>query len=139
MRFGYYSDKLVETDFLDEFAQKLSDDKFQGTKCRACSKIHFPPRKACQCLSTEMEWVDLPREATLEGYSFIGEMGMPPEALQNRVPYFIAVGKLEGEGMPAFTAHMTGVVRPKIGMKLKVVPNQELDGGERIVYKFVKA
>ncbi|MHA2496225.1 MAG: Zn-ribbon domain-containing OB-fold protein [Candidatus Hodarchaeales archaeon] len=139
MRFGYASDKLVETPFIDEFAQKLTEDKFQGTKCQDCGKIHFPPRKACQCLSTNMEWLDLPREATLEGFSFIGEMGMPPEALQNRVPYFIAVGKLKGEGMPAFAAHMTGVVRPKIGMDLKVIPNQELDGGDRVVFKFVKA
>ena len=137
MKFGYASDKKVETEFLDEFIQKLADDKFQGTKCRDCSKTYFPPRKACQCLSTNMEWVDLPREATLEGYSFIGEMGMPPEALENRVPYFIAVGKLDGTDV-TFTAHMTGVVRPKIGMKLKVVPNQKLDDGERIVYKFVK-
>jgi uncharacterized OB-fold protein len=139
MRFGYASDKKVETPFLDDLVEKLSQDKFQGTKCKSCSKIYFPPRKACQCLSTDMEWVDLPREATLEAYSFIGEMGMPPEALQNRVPYFIAVGKLKGEGMPTFTAHMTGVVRPKIGMDLKVVPNQDLDGGERVVFKFVKA
>ncbi len=139
MKFGYASDKKVETQFLNDFSQKLKDDKFQGTKCKKCEKIHFPPRRACQCLSDEMEWVDLPRDATLEGFSFIGEMGMPPEALQNRVPYFIAVGKLDGEGMPTFTAHMTGVVRPKVGMKLKVVPNQDLDGGERIVFKFVKA
>jgi len=43
------------------FYDNLREGRFTTTRCRECGKRSFPPRVICpECLSENMEWVDLP-------------------------------------------------------------------------------
>ncbi|HHU76759.1 MAG TPA: hypothetical protein GXZ24_07720 [Firmicutes bacterium] len=48
------------------FYDNLKEGRFTTTKCKDCGTRSFPPRVLCpECLSEEMEWVDLPMEGTV--------------------------------------------------------------------------
>ncbi|MFX0211842.1 MAG: Zn-ribbon domain-containing OB-fold protein [Candidatus Hodarchaeota archaeon] len=136
-RFGYIFDKLVQPAVPEEFIKGLEDNKLLYTQCKKCNAKYLPPRQFCQCGATEMDWNPAPLEgATLYTFCFYGEMGMPPEAMQKRLPYMVGVAELsDGQRI---LGHLAGIRKPKIGMPLKIVPNQDLDDGEGIVFKFVK-
>lgn len=43
------------------FYEFLKEGRFTTTRCRDCGKKAFPPRVICpECLSENLEWVDLP-------------------------------------------------------------------------------
>lgn len=43
------------------FYENLKQKRFTTTRCRSCGWRAFPPRVICpECLSEELEWVDLP-------------------------------------------------------------------------------
>ncbi len=49
-----------------KFYDNLKEGRFTTTKCTDCGARSFPPRIICpECLSENMEWVDLPSEGTV--------------------------------------------------------------------------
>jgi len=49
-----------------KFYNYLKEGRFTTTKCADCGVRSFPPRVICpECLSENMEWVDLPTEGTV--------------------------------------------------------------------------
>ena len=49
-----------------KFYENLKEGRFTTTKCKDCGVRSFPPRVICpECLSENMEWVDLPKEGTV--------------------------------------------------------------------------
>ncbi len=52
------------------FYQYLREGRFTTTKCQDCGKEAFPPRVICpECLSENLEWVDLPTRGTIKVFT----------------------------------------------------------------------
>ena len=52
------------------FWDGLEMGEVYATKCRKCAKLYYPPQGDCaQCLSSDVEWVKLDKEATLETFT----------------------------------------------------------------------
>lgn len=50
-----------------KFYNHLREGRFTTTKCKDCGARSFPPRVICpECLSENLEWVDLPTEGTVK-------------------------------------------------------------------------
>lgn len=56
-----YPQQSKEFNRIHPFYENLGQKRFTTTRCRSCGWRSFPPRVICpECLSTELEWVDLP-------------------------------------------------------------------------------
>jgi len=56
-----YPQETKEFNRLYQFYEFLKQGRFTTTKCKDCGHEAFPPRVVCpQCLSENLEWVDLP-------------------------------------------------------------------------------
>ncbi len=118
-----------------KFWEGLKQGKLFTTICRNCGGVNFPPSGDCvKCLSTDVDWVELTGEATLETFT---EIVIPPVSFAKYGQYLVAIGSLK-EGVRVL-AWLTGVKREdvKFGMKLKLKANVTPDG--RAAYEFVPA
>jgi uncharacterized OB-fold protein len=62
---------------LHEFYAFLAVERLTTTRCRGCGRIDWPPRGFCPaCTSDAYEWVDLPHEGRLHGFT-VQETGVP--------------------------------------------------------------
>lgn len=71
---------LESPDFnkLHEFYAYLAIERLTTTRCRGCGRIDWPPRGFCPaCTSDAYEWVDLPRQGRVHGFT-VQETGVPP-------------------------------------------------------------
>lgn len=65
-RYLLYGDSATKIYF-----DKMKDGKWETNKCLSCDRIFFPPRKSCPtCLSTELEWLPLPKSGTLQAFTW---------------------------------------------------------------------
>ncbi|MHC1566308.1 MAG: Zn-ribbon domain-containing OB-fold protein [Candidatus Syntropharchaeia archaeon] len=117
-----------------EFVELLEEGKICASKCKNCEKLYFPPRMDCfNCLSSEMEWVELSGRCKLITYT---TATFSPTGFEDALPYTQALAEFE-EGPKVF-AWMSKDIKEeeiKIGMNLKLVP-VKIDG--KISYEFVK-
>ncbi|MCS7095645.1 MAG: Zn-ribbon domain-containing OB-fold protein [Nitrososphaerota archaeon] len=115
------------------FWDALKKGKILATKCGKCSVLYFPPVADCpKCLDSNVEWVELSGEATVETFTYVA---LRPSTFQQKQPYIVAVGKLK-EGVKAL-AWLTGISpeKAKIGMKVRLVAR--VDAGDMPYYEFV--
>ena len=124
-----------------KFWEALKEGKVITTKCKKCGKVFFPPQMDCpQCMSSDMEWVELSDEAVLEAFSIVV---VRPASFEKYNPYILAIGRLVREDVKISTWLLDvdpmeaakGKVR--VGMKLKLVV-REVEPG-RPLYYFVPA
>jgi hypothetical protein len=116
-----------------KFWEGLKQGKVYATKCENCEKLYFPPSADCpECLSNQLEWVELSNEAEVETFTHI--VVRPTTFLQNK-PYTVAIGKLK-EGVRVL-AWLNGLKLSeiKIGMKVKLVARVTPEGNP--IYEFV--
>ena len=84
--------KLPDTT-LDRFYQLLEEGKLMASRCKSCGKKAFPPRPVCpECYSTDLEWVELPKQGRIVTYTIIH---VAPPMLQKLAPYAVAVVRLD--------------------------------------------
>ncbi|MCS7146394.1 MAG: Zn-ribbon domain-containing OB-fold protein [Nitrososphaerota archaeon] len=115
------------------FWDGLRQGKILTTKCRKCGKLYFPPVADCgECLSSDVDWVELSGEGKLVAYT---QIAVKPLSFQNEQPYIVAIAELK-EGVKAL-AWLTGVEPKdvKIGMRLKIVPKTFPDGRVAFVFE----
>ncbi|MCS7139903.1 MAG: Zn-ribbon domain-containing OB-fold protein [Candidatus Nezhaarchaeota archaeon] len=116
------------------FWEGLKQGKVMATKCKKCGKIYFPPAADCgECLSSDMEWIELSGEATIETFTHVV---IRPLTFQHERPYTVAIGTLK-DGVRVL-AWLTGF-RPseiKVGMKAKLTATTTPDGTP--IYVFTK-
>ncbi len=115
-----------------EFYDALRSGRFVSTKCAKCGIVIFPPQSDCpNCMSKEFEWVELPRDATLDTYTYVQ---ITPASFIDSDPYIIAIGELTGG--PKVLAWLEGVpienVKP--GMKLRVETRVAKEGNPYYVF-----
>lgn len=62
---------------IQPFFDNLKAGRFTTTKCKNCGKISYPPGVICpNCISDDLEWIDLPTEATVIE-AVVEEIGIP--------------------------------------------------------------
>jgi hypothetical protein len=62
---------------LYKFYDNLRDGRLTTTLCRSCGHKPWPPRTVCpECLSDDLEWVDLPTRGRIYTWS-LQEHGLP--------------------------------------------------------------
>lgn len=132
-KFGTIS--FTSTTKVNDFIDRLEQGKISGTKCKTCGKVYFPPRADCQnCLGKDMEWFDVTGKGKLLTYS---KLEYAPVGFENDLPYSIAV--LDFGDYKVFGRLASDIPEDeiKVGMELKVAPN-ELPNGQ-LNYVFQKA
>jgi hypothetical protein len=115
------------------FWEGLKQGKVLATKCTQCGKLYFPPNADCpDCPDSNLEWVELSREAEIETYTHIV---VRPTSFQQNKPYTVAIGKLK-EGVRVL-AWLTGfkLSEIKVGMKVKLATSVTAEGNP--TYEFV--
>ena len=117
-----------------QFWESLKQGKVLATKCKKCGKLYFPPVADCsECLTSNMEWVELSNEATIETFTHVV---VRPTTFQPEKPYTVAIGRLK-EGVRVL-AWLTGfkLSEIKVGMKAKLVAKITLEGNP--TYEFTR-
>ncbi len=73
----------------NDFIGYLENGTVNGTRCKVCGLVFFPPRSDCyQCLSDKMEWFEVSGMGTLVTYS---KLEYAPIGFQDDVPYCLAL------------------------------------------------
>jgi hypothetical protein len=117
---------------VSEFFKNLKEGRLTATRCRRCDKLLWPPRIVCpNCLSNELEWVDLGTEGELYAFTEM-RLGAPLGFVQD-VPFCIGIVKIGGLLISARIDNAK-YEQLKIGdkLRLKIV---ELEDG-RVFYRF---
>jgi uncharacterized OB-fold protein len=116
-----------------KFWEGLKEGKVYATKCTKCGRIYFPPAADCpDCMQSNMEWVELSKEAEIETYTHVV---IRPTTFSQYKPYTVAIGKLT-EGVKVL-AWLTGfkLSQIKVGMKVKLTAKVSQEG--EATYEFV--
>lgn len=120
---------------INDFVDYLEQGKVEGTKCKTCGLVFFPPRADCyQCLSSDMEWFEVSGKGKLLTFS---KLQYGPVGFEGDLPYAIAVldyGKFKVFGRLASDLSDDEI---KVGMEMKTEVNQLPNG--QINYVFHKA
>lgn len=117
-----------------KFWEGLKQGKIYATKCTKCGKLYFPPVADCsECLSTEVNWVELSNEAEIETFTHIV---VRPASFRQYKPYTVAIGKLK-EGVKVL-AWLTGfkMSEIKVGIKVKLTTRVTTEGN--LIYEFTR-
>ena len=73
-----FSQQYEDQTRLYQFYDNLREGKLTTTGCKACGHIPWPPRVICpQCLSDDLEWVDMPKTGKVYSYT-IQVAAVPP-------------------------------------------------------------
>jgi len=123
--------KLTE---ISQFFTNLKEGRLTTTKCRKCGKLLFPPRIVCSnCVSNELEWVDLGAEGEL--YAFTEMKLGAPIGFAEDVPFCIGIVKIGGL-LISTRIDNAKYDELKIGHKLRLKLVELPDG--RVFFRFTK-
>jgi uncharacterized protein len=96
----------AEHNRLHPFYARLAEGRLTTTRCGECGRIDWPPRGFCpECTSDRFDWVDLPRDGRIHGFS-VQETGVPAG-----FPRPLVFAVVEVAGLRVF-APLTGVTDP---------------------------
>jgi len=80
---------------ISQFFKNLKEGRLTTTKCKKCGKLLWPPRIICsECLSDELEWVDLGIVGELYGFTEV-RLGAPLGFVDD-VPFCVGLVKISG-------------------------------------------
>ena len=80
---------------ISQFFKNLKEGRLTTTKCKNCGKLLWPPRIVCsECLSDELEWVDLGTLGELYGFTEV-RLGAPLGFVQD-APFCVGFVKIGG-------------------------------------------
>ena len=109
---------------LHAFYAHLAEGRLTTTRCRTCGRTDWPPRGFCPaCTSDEFDWVDLPAEGQIRGFS-VQETGVPAGFQKPLVFAMIDVQALR------VFAPLVGVSDPgalRIGARVRLSPRRVED------------
>jgi len=132
MSFGKFGKvSYVSETKLQDFMKYLEQGKIMGSKCKKCNRIYFPPRADCDCMSSELEWIELSGNCQLITFTTVH---FAPASFRYDVPYVLGVAQFE-EGPTVFAPLSKDIKEEdiKIGMRLKLVPTRL--AGDKIIYE----
>lgn len=118
---------------VNDFVDYLEDGKMMTTRCKDCGRVFFPPRADCyQCLSSNMEWLEISGNGKLISYS---KLEYAPVGFGDDLPYSIAV--LDYGDFKVFGRIASDIPEDDIavGMELKTVVNHLPNGQLNYVFQ----
>lgn len=105
---------------VSKFAQDLREGKLEGTKCKKCGQVYFPPRADCSnCMSSDMEWRAYTGKGKLVTFTTIHAA---PTGFDDMAPYTIGVLDLNEGGRLLAWVDNIPQEELRIGMELTAVP-----------------
>jgi len=120
---------------VNEFISFLEKGKVMATKCKKCGMSFFPPRAdCCDCLSSDMDWVEVTGDGTLLTFS---KLQYGPVGFEGDLPYIIALAQYKDVKVFGRMSKELPDSDIKIGMKVKALPVKHSNG--QISYEFKKA
>ena len=117
----------------NDFVDYLENGTVNGTRCKTCGLVFFPPRSDChQCLSDNVEWFEVSGAGKLVSYS---KLEYAPIGFQDDVPYCIAL--LDYGDYKVFGRIDRDVPDEdiKIGMEMKTAANTLPNGQLNYVFQ----
>lgn len=118
----------------------LEDGKIMAKKCRHCGKITYPPMPVCQkCSKTDLEWVELEKEAELLHVGPIADFFVW-EKMRQYAP--VGWGEVRIPGGSDMSAVVVGIsdyeeVNKKLPLKVKAEIIQDNDF-KTVVYRIME-
>ncbi len=98
---------------------KTSVYRLQAARCKACGRVHYPPKKACPyCGSRDLEPVQLPKRGRLVSYTVVYAV---PEGSRQYSPVYVGLVDL---GPARVVTELTDVTDPsqlRKGMEVEAV------------------
>ncbi len=130
-KFGTVS--FTATSKVNDFIDKLEQEKISSTRCKKCGLIFFPPRADCyQCLSSDMEWFEVSGKGKLVTYS---KLEYAPVGFDGDLPYAIALLDYGDYKVFGRIAKDLADDEVKVGMEMKTVVNKLPNGQLNYVFK----
>ena len=115
------------------FWEKLRVGKVYATKCKKCGKLYYPPQSDCaHCMSSDVEWVELSKEAALETYT---HALYRPAGFEGYEPYIIAIARTKDGVRVMGWLEEIKPEEVKVGMKLEMSTRKLPDGFLVITFK----
>jgi len=114
------------------FWDGLKEGRFVTTRCKSCGEVTFPPQADCpNCMSGEVEWVDMGTEAELVTFTYVM---VTPTSFVDTDPYVVAIGRLP-QGLKVLAwVEGADVQKLKPGSKLRLEARKASDGSPYYVY-----
>ena len=73
----------------NDFIDYLEEGKVEGTRCKECGAVFFPPRADCyQCLSSDIEWFEVTGAGKLLSFT---KLEYAPSGFEEDIPYTLAL------------------------------------------------
>jgi uncharacterized protein len=120
---------------VNDFIDYMEKGKVMYTRCKDCGLVFFPPRADCyQCLTSNMEWLEVSGNGKLISYS---KLEYAPVGFEDDLPYSIAL--LDYGDYKVFGRIASDIPDEKIqvGMEMKTEVNNLPNG--QLNYVFRKA
>jgi uncharacterized OB-fold protein len=111
--------------FTKVFWEGLADGQWQTTRCEACGKFTFPPKKICpHCWSDRMRWAELDDHGVLYSWT---RVHAAPQAFADETPYALGIVDLDiGLRIATRLVEMEGVALvPGITMRVVVLKYED--------------
>ena len=131
-RFGWVS--YASQTRISRFVDYLQEGEIDGTECKECGYVQFPPRAHCfRCLSDSFEWKKLSGYCGLITYT---KVDAASAMFIKQAPYFLGLSELaEGPKVFAWIDKTVPEDLIRIGMRLKLSPVKLPNG--RLYYTFM--
>lgn len=118
---------------VNDFIDYLEKGKVMRTRCKGCGLVFFPPRADCyQCLSSDMEWMEVTGSGKLVTYS---KLEFAPVGFGDDLPYCIALldyGTFKVFGRIASDIPLETL---RVGMDMKTEANHLPNGQINFVFR----
>ena len=113
------------TTFTARFWEALAEGRFVTTRCRACSRMSFPPQSHCaDCLGREVEWIELSGHGRL--YSAT-RVHAGPARFAAELPYTVGIIDLD-EGLRLVTRLLADASVAHLDHDMSLVVTRHEDG-----------
>jgi uncharacterized OB-fold protein len=115
-----FPQQVKEHNKLYPFYDALKANRLTTTRCRKCNTLSWPPRTICpECVSADLEWVDLPSTGKIEIYTV--EVVGTPVGFNN--PLLHALVKMDGSELTLFSQIVDAKVEQlsegmKVGLRI---------------------
>ena len=119
-----------------DFVNYLEQGKLMVTRCKKCGTVFSPPKMDCsECLSSEVEWVEVKGKGKLISYTILQ---FAPTGFEDDLPYTLGLVEFNG-GLRIFGRLSKDIPPGDLGVGLEVKPVPVKISPDRISYEFQKA
>jgi uncharacterized OB-fold protein len=119
----------------NDFIDYLEEGKVEGTKCKECGAVFFPPRADCyQCLCSDMEWFEVSGAGKLLSFT---KLEYAPSGFEEDIPYTLAL--VDYGAYKVFGRLSRDIPEDEITIGMNVVPYMVKLPNEHISFEFREA